>query len=100
MCAPDRPVEGDQNKPALGSMMPLVSGIAIAGHRTRTAHIESAESRCRADNDHSVSAQVLRSIIAPVTHESNTVGDRVMSRLLDVPRRNSAPVIGRLGAPS
>jgi hypothetical protein len=58
---------------------PPSSGNAIAGHRTRTAHIESAESRCRVDNDHSTSAQVGHPIIASVIYVPNTVRDRNMS---------------------
>jgi hypothetical protein len=81
-------------------LRPHIAGNTIAGHRTRTAHIGSAESRCRADNHHSVSAQVLRPIIASATRQSNTVGCRVMRCLLDWPTRNTSPDIGRLGSRS
>jgi hypothetical protein len=40
-------------------------------------------------------AQVVHPIFAPVAHQPNAVGDRVMSRLLPLPDRNSAPEVQR-----
>ena len=69
---------------------PIAHRSARAAQNVRSVTPSPAESSRR------IKAQVLRSIIAPVTHESNTVGDRVMSGLLDLPRRNSSPEVLRV----
>jgi hypothetical protein len=61
---PDRRLGDDQNITVGNRVKPPSSGNAITGHRTRRTHIVSAESRCRADNDHSTSALTARPVFA------------------------------------